>query len=298
MARKSMALILGLLAAATVNLLAEGIQNEVEAEADSSWLIWVAEDDHLSKAGEFLERFRSNPASPEFARKAADAERLRSRERKSQAAWRRKVRGRRSIFPGSSAFGAGPLTFALVCACAVVAALSKWGDNTDAISGLFISYVMPASGGWFPEIRAGEIWRLFTPMLVHFGVAHILFNMLWLFRLGSMIESLLGAGRFALLTLTIAALSNVAQYVFAGPGFGGMSGVNYGLFGYIWMRGKYDPSSGLYLTPQDKMLMLVWFVVCFTGAVGPIANTAHAAGLIAGVVWGRVSAWIALRSLK
>lgn len=279
-------------------LLAQGIKNEVEAEADRSWLIWVVEDDHLVKAREFLEGFRNDPDSPEFVRKAADAERVRAEEKKSQAAWRRKVRGRRSIFPGSSTFGAGPLTFALVCACAVVAALSKLGEDTDAISGLFISYLMPAGGGWFPEVRAGEIWRMFTPMLIHFGWPHILGNMLWLFRLGSMIESLHGQGRFALLTLAVAGLSNIAQYLYAGPAFGGMSGVNYALFGYIWMRGKYDPASGLYLTPQDKMLMLVWFAVCFTGAVGPIANTAHAAGLIAGLVWGRASAWIALRNPK
>jgi len=113
-----------------------------------------------------------------------------------------------------------------------------------------------------------------------------------------MIEGLHGQGRFALLTLAVAGLSNVAQYVYAGPGFGGMSGVNYGLFGYIWMRGKYDPASGLFLTQQDKLLMLVWFVVCFTNWVGPVANTAHAAGLVAGVVCGRVSAYLALRSPK
>jgi GlpG protein len=279
-------------------LLAQGIQNEVEADTDSSWLVWVTDDDHLSKAGEFLQRFRSDPASAEFARKAAEAERVRAQEKKSQAAWRRRVRGRRSVFPGASVFSAGPLTFALVCACAIVAALSNVGKNTEAISGLFISYLMPAGGGWFPEVRAGEIWRLFTPMLIHFGWAHILFNMLWLFRLGSMIESLQGQGRLALLTLAVAGISNVAQYVHAGPGFGGMSGVNYGLFGYIWMRGKYDPASGMCLTPQDKMLMLVWLVVCFTGAVGPVANVAHGAGLVIGVVWGRVSALLALRNPK
>ena len=279
-------------------LLAQGIHNEVETDTDSSWLVWVADDDHLSKAREFLERFRSDPLSSEFARKAADAERMRSEEKKSQAAWRRRVRGRRSIFPGTSAFGAGPLTFALVCACGAVAALSHLGENKDAISGLFISYTMPVSGGWLLEVRAGEFWRLFTPMLIHFGWPHILFNMLWLFRLGSMIESLQGPGRFVLLTLAIAGLSNVAQYAQDGPNFGGMSGVNYGLFGYVWMRGKFDPASGFYLTPQDKVLMLVWFAVCFTNWVGPVANAAHAGGLIVGVVWGRVSAYFAMRNPK
>ena len=67
-------------------LLAQGIRNEVEADADSSWLIWVADDDHLSKAREFLDRFRGDPASTEFVRKAADAERVRAEEKKSQAA--------------------------------------------------------------------------------------------------------------------------------------------------------------------------------------------------------------------
>ncbi len=276
-------------------LLAQGIRNEVEADTDSSWMVWVADDDHLSEAGEFLQRFRSDPNSAEFARKAADAERVRSEEKKSQEAWRRKVRGRRSIFPAMGVYSPGPLTFVLVCACAAVAAFSDLGKNQEAIRGLFISYFVPA-GGWFLEVRAGEFWRLFTPMLIHFGWTHIIFNMLWLFRLGSMIEGLQGQGRFTLLVLGIAGLSNVAQYVYDGPGFGGMSGVNYGLFGYVWMRGKHDPSSGLYLTPQDKMMMLVWFVICFTGAVGPIANTAHTGGLIAGVVWGRVSAWMAMRN--
>ena len=39
--------------------------------------------------------------------------------------------------------------------------------------------------------------------------------------------------------------------------------------------------------------VLVWLVVCYTGIVGPVANTAHLAGLIVGMVWGRVSAYLA-----
>jgi len=271
-------------------LLVQGIRNEVESNADGSWLVWVADDDQLATGKELLEKFKANPAAPEFSKGAAGADRVRAAEQKSEAAWRRKLRGREQLVPRSTTFRAGPLTFALICVCVVVALRSKFGENMDAISGLFISYLVPTHGAWFVEIKHGEFWRLFTPMFIHFGVAHLLFNMLWLFRLGSMIESANGVIRFALLILGIAGISNVAQYVLGGPGFGGMSGVNYGLFGYIWMRGKFDSGSGLYLSDQDKFLMLAWFVLCFTGWVGPIANMAHAGGLVVGLIWGWLSA--------
>jgi GlpG protein len=132
-------------------------------------------------------------------------------------------------------------------------------------------------------------------VFIHFGVAHLLFNMLWLFQLGSMIEGRQGHIRFALLVLGLAAGSNIAQYAYAGPSFGGMSGVVYGLFGYIWLRGRFDPASGLFMDRQNVILMVVWFVACFTGLVGPVANGAHAAGVILGAACGYLSAQVALR---
>ena len=67
------------------------------------------------------------------------------------------------------------------------------------------------------------------------------------------------------------------------PLFGGMSGVNYALFGYAWMKGKYQPHQGIGVAQQTVTVMLFWLVLCFTGLVGAIANVAHVAGLLAGV---------------
>ena len=39
-------------------------------------------------------------------------------------------------------------------------------------------------GPMFTKIKELEIYRLFTPALLHIGLLHILFNMLWLFYLG------------------------------------------------------------------------------------------------------------------
>ena len=99
----------------------------------------------------------------------------------------------------------------------------------------------------------------------------------------------------ALLVIAIACVSDVAQYYASGPAFGGMSGVVYGLLGYVWIRGKLDPASGLFLHSSTVVMMLAWFVLCYTPLltplVGHVANTVHAAGLLLGMTWGLLSSF-------
>src|SRR5262249_13522307 len=135
------------------------------------------------------------------------------------------------------------------------------------------------------EVRQGQLWRLITPIFLHFGWPHIIFNMLCLRDLGSMIEARQSSLQLAILVLGIGVCSNLGQYYMSGPAFGGMSGVIYGLLGYVWIRGKFDPGSGLFLHPSTVTMMLIWFVICYTPLLGHIANTAHAVGLVMGVAW-------------
>jgi GlpG protein len=121
---------------------------------------------------------------------------------------------------------------------------------------------------------------------VHFGAIHLLFNMFWVYDLGGMIEARQGTGRLLLLVLTAAVLSNLGQYIMSGPLFGGMSGVVYALFGYVWMKSRYEASADLYVQPQTVLIMIGWLFLCMTGRVGPIANTAHGVGLAVGVAVG------------
>ena len=53
---------------------------------------------------------------------------------------------------------------------------------------------------------------MFTPMFIHFGVAHLIFNLLWLFQLGSMIEGRQSTWRLAALVFSVEAVTVVAQY--------------------------------------------------------------------------------------
>ncbi len=64
----------------------------------------------------------------------------------------------------------------------------------------------------------GQYWRFITPIFIHFGWLHIVFNSLWLWDLGSRVERVMGSFNMLLLFLVIALVSNVAQFVFGGPG--------------------------------------------------------------------------------
>ena len=146
-------------------------------------------------------------------------------------------------------------------------------------------YKPPDSG--VGKIVRGQFWRLVTPIFLHFSILHILFNMLWLRMLGGEIEAKRGLCRFVGLVLLIAVVSNIGQYAATeSPLFGGMSGVVYGTFGYLWMKQRFDPASGTSLPPSCVFWMLGWFVLCWTGMVGPIANWGHTFGLASGMLVG------------
>lgn len=163
-----------------------------------------------------------------------------------------------------------------------VSFISSFGSNFQVIHYLFISEYREG----LPEIFDGQLWRLFTPIIIHFGILHIAFNMLWLYQLGSVIEQYQGIRRMTILVIIISLLSNFAQFIWSGPQFGGMSGVVYGLLAYIWAQGKFNPRAGLGLDQNIAIMMLVWFVVCWLGLVGNIANMAHTIGLVSGVILG------------
>jgi membrane associated rhomboid family serine protease len=189
----------------------------------------------------------------------------------------------------------GVLTAVLIAISVAVGVFSKLGTDEKFLGPLLITDPSawaenPHATDDLPEVRQGQVWRVVTPMFIHFGLPHLLFNMLWLLDLGTMIERRQSRRMLLALVLFIAATSNLAQYIARGPFFGGMSGVVYGLIGYIWVKGRFDIASGLFLHRSTVTMAMVWFFLCLVGVIPRVANTAHAVGLGVGIVWGFISA--------
>ena len=175
-----------------------------------------------------------------------------------------------------------PAAFALIADSVVDFAALHFFAREAVMRPLLISaYVSPP----LPEIRDGQWWRLFTPVFLHFGLFHLVFNLLWVWELGRLIESRHGALALLAMTALLGAVSNLAQYFAGGPLFGGMSGVLYGYFGYLWIQGSCNPAWEIRLA-RPVVLLLGWFALCWSGVLELInlhvANSAHAGGLIAG----------------
>ena len=277
---------------------------EVRHETGGRFGIWVLDDDRLEFARETLRVYEVDPLADQFrvasAAATPAASNLPPSRSRTPAVWHRL-----------------PVTMTLISASVVATVITLYGEPLGL--GDFGERARPALSiahydvegrhiRFWPglvEIRAGEIWRLVTPIFPHGNLLHLLFNMAWMWLLGGAIETMRSSLRLGLLVLATAIVSNVAEFYFdfgfsydrqqglvnlsgfdPNPLFLGMSGVVFGLFGYIWMQARLLPKSGFAMPGDMVVWMMIWLVICTTGLVGPIANVAHGAGLISGMLLG------------
>lgn len=140
-------------------------------------------------------------------------------------------------------------------------------------------------------LAAGQVWRLLSPAFLHFGWMHLIFNMLWLWYFGRQVEVLQGSGRMLTILLTAGIGANLAQYATGTVLFGGMSGVDFALLGYVWLMSRRAPRSGFFVPQMLVAFMLGWMLFTMTDMAavvgfGNVANEAHLGGLVVGLALG------------
>lgn len=226
--------------------------------------VWLADESQAARVNAELARFLENPGDARYL----------------AASWQSGhtdtgLHYQRFPFMAAIRERAGPFTLLLMAACILVfIIMNVVGDQS-----VMIALAWP----YDPSLQF-DVWRYFTHALMHFSVLHILFNLLWWWYLGGLVEKRLGSGKLIVITIISALLSGYVQHKFSGPWFGGLSGVVYALMGYVWLRGERDPESGIYLQRGLITFAVVWLIAGWFDLFGmSIANGAHVAGLAVGL---------------
>jgi GlpG protein len=312
------------------HLLTLGIDTKL-AEESTGTEVWVKDEDRLPAARQEFQCFLANPSDPRFRAARQQADKIRRQQARDELTFQLNFHDKKRLWhrPGPAST---PLTLLLIAASITISFLAGTligaGDRDAILNQLTFTNVLwvdqfgkPISPEILEELRrplgipgervptrrqhttealrSGEVWRLLTPIFLHFGFIHLMFNMYALYSFGGLLERSRGGTWLVLFVLVSGICSNVAQHLYphafefvqlrqGSTVFGGMSGVLYSMFGYLWMKTRFDYDPKLHLPPDLIAMMLIWMFVCMTGLVGPIANTAHVAGLAVGSLWAVV----------
>jgi membrane associated rhomboid family serine protease len=154
-----------------------------------------------------------------------------------------------------------------------VEVLVRWGANYAPLT---------AHGGW---------WRLLTSAFLHFGIIHLVFNMLALGQVGSLVERLYGNYVYLGIYLFSAIASSLASLLWHGDKTvsAGASGAIFGVYGALLaycvvQRGAVPTSvlSGIWKSTAVFVLYSLFYGLAHKG----IDNAAHIGGLISGLIAG------------
>lgn len=288
----------------------QGIETELK-QSDARQSVWVIDEEHLPRALELARGWLDGGERDAFEQSASRGSRARELTARIEERRQRHIAAMARQLQAFSRPRPTPLAWGLIALCVAVHAalfsLGKQGNEQSTMIAMLTivdpRYPVGVSfltvGGltipWL-SLPLYEPWRLVTPILVHFGILHILFNMLFLRDLGRIIEATHGTRYLAAFVLLSAVLSNIAQYeISQQPQFAGMSGVVYGLLGLVWLRGRLDPQVGYGLSKSTMQFMMIWLVLGFVGNFG-IANWCHVVGLLVGIGWALVAHKLSARA--
>ena len=144
-----------------------------------------------------------------------------------------------------------------------------------------------------PAIKAGRWWTLITSMFLHGGIVHILCNMVSLYYLGAMSESVFGKVKYLILYFASGIIGGIAfcaaqMAMGLSTGAVGASGAIFGLFGaygYLLVRERKDNKIFVMKPGQADITSYITMLainIFFGLTSSGIANEAHIGGLIAG----------------
>ena len=152
---------------------------------------------------------------------------------------------------------------------------------------------MAESGAVFAPavIYEKEYYRLLTAIFMHFGIDHIINNMIVLFALGDNLERALGHVKYLILYLACGVGSNLISLLMGGPESmvvsAGASGAIFGMVGGLLTavlknKGRLEDLNIRQLAFMAALSLYLGFTE------SGVDNVAHVAGLLLGILFGLI----------
>jgi rhomboid protease GluP len=137
-----------------------------------------------------------------------------------------------------------------------------------------------------PEIANGQWWRFVTPIFLHIGLLHIVFNSYALWIVGPQVEKLYGSARFVVLYVLTGVAGVAASYFYHPENkSAGASGAIFGLFGVLLVFGirhRHDIPPFFKRAVGTGVLPVILINLVIGFSIPAIDNSAHIGGLLAG----------------
>lgn len=239
----------------------QGVQVVIETQGQVTALFAPAAQ--LDRVQPLLEQFLYDPAHPRY----------------QAAAWQQS-----NTVAGNAAFKG--VNFAAVWRAPVTSLVLV----VTLLVYLWLQFDFSAATAALQLNQPAQIWRWITPIVLHFSLMHLVFNVCWWVLLGQRIEQYRGSSSLLQLTLSSAVISNGLQLALAGPHFGGLSGVVYALLGYCWLADRLRGTQQYPVTNGLAIFMVFWLALGFLDVLWvSMANWAHLGGLLCGLGWAWVS---------
>lgn len=243
------------------------------SEHKNGFALWVYHEQHVATANELYQRYINNTL-PEV-----------QVEKPVSAVNTRQLTGYLRLYPITLLLILGSIIGFISIKLQWIAIIELFSFQGFGLSGVVIDINSPVVA--MQQIQSGEIWRLFTPVFLHFDFMHIAFNMVLLWFFANQIERVEGRLLILVYAGVTGVASNTVQFLMSPESlFGGMSGVNYGLLAYCCLI-NYLSKKTLYHYPSGFLwfaivMMMLGFLGVFSLFGYGIANWAHLAGLVAG----------------
>ena len=152
-----------------------------------------------------------------------------------------------------------------------------------------LNHMVEFGAMYAPLVRGnGDAYRLFTSMFLHFGIEHLINNMLLLFVLGGRLERTAGKIRFLLIYLLGGLGGNILSLCLETGSDGyavsaGASGAVFAVMGamiYVIIRNKGRVED----LSVKQMLIMAGLSLYFGFTSSGVDNAAHVGGLLSGII--------------